>query len=279
MTALRFPRSLALAGSALCALGACSSSTAPIAADVGRINHVVVIYLENRSFDNMYGEFPGADGLANAGGAAPQVDAAGTAYATLPQTSDSRIPTGLPNAPFLIDNYLGPAVPTRDLVHRFYQEQAQIDGGRMDRFVAMSDAQGLVMGHYKTAGLPLAAEAARYTLLDHFFHGAYGGSFLNHIWLIAAAAPVFPGAPTSAVAQLDASGILVKDGFVTPDGYAVNTAYTVNAPHPATRLFNTPFAITPCTIEITVAALAGLFRPGGELIAFDGNFDADVPAR
>jgi hypothetical protein len=53
----------------------------------------------------------------------------------------------------------------------------------------------------------------------------------------------------------------------------------VNDPHPATRLFNTPFAITPCTIELIVAALAGLFRPDGELVAFDGNFDADVPAR
>ena len=36
------------------------------------------------------------------------------------------------------------------------------------------------------------------------------------------------------MAQLDASGNLVKDGPVTPDGYLVNTAYPVNAPHPAT---------------------------------------------
>ncbi|HXZ43901.1 MAG TPA: alkaline phosphatase family protein, partial [archaeon] len=27
-----------------------------------RIHHLVVIYLENRSFDNLYGEFPGANG-------------------------------------------------------------------------------------------------------------------------------------------------------------------------------------------------------------------------
>jgi acid phosphatase len=89
------------------------------------------------------------------------------------------------------------------------------------------------MGYYHTAGLPLAAEARRYTLCDNLFHGAFGGSFLNHFWLISAQTPVFPNAPAAVVAQLDASGHLVRDGFVTPDGYAVNTAFTVNAPHPA----------------------------------------------
>lgn len=34
---------------------------------LGRLKHIVVIYLENRSFDNLYGEFRGANGLANAG--------------------------------------------------------------------------------------------------------------------------------------------------------------------------------------------------------------------
>jgi acid phosphatase len=90
------------------------------------------------------------------------------------------------------------------------------------------------MGFYHTAHLPLAAEASRYTLCDNFFHAAFGGSFLNHFWLIAAQTPVFPDAPASAVAKLDANGNLVTDGFVTPDGYAVNTAFSVNAPHPAT---------------------------------------------
>jgi phospholipase C len=204
--------------------------------DVGalhRLDHLVVIYLENRSFDNVYGEFAGANGLAAAAGAAPQVDATGTAFATLPAVPGmAAIPTTLANAPFNIEQYVPATVPTRDLVHRFYQEQMQIDGGRMDKFALVSDAKGLVMGFYHTAGLPLAAEAARYTLCDNFFHAAFGGSFLNHFWLIAARTPVFPNAPAAVVAQLDAAGNLVSDGFVTPDGFAVNTAFTVNAPHP-----------------------------------------------
>jgi phospholipase C len=201
---------------------------------LGRINHVVVIFLENRSFDNLYGEFPGADGLQNAARAPKQVDSSGTAFAELPQTRGAPFPISppLPNAPFSIDQFLAPSRPTRDLVHRFYHEQAQIDGGKMDRFAEISDARGLVMGHYHTQALPLAAEAARYTLCDRFFHSAFGGSFLNHIYLVAAAPLVFPGAPAGMVAQLDSNGTLLKDGTVTPDGFVVNTAFSVNTPHP-----------------------------------------------
>jgi acid phosphatase len=65
--------------------------------------------------------------------------------------------------------------------------------------------------------------------------------------LICACAPAFPGAPSSAVATLDAggkalaldgTGKIVHDGFVTPDGFAVNTAFSVNAPHPSTTAAN-----------------------------------------
>src|SRR5919112_2488831 len=41
---------------------------------VDRLSHIVVLYMENRSFDNVFGEFPGANGLANAGEAAIQKD-------------------------------------------------------------------------------------------------------------------------------------------------------------------------------------------------------------
>lgn len=219
----------------LIVLGACSeSSTSPNSGDITKINHIVVIYLENHSFDNLYGEFAGAEGLSSASATSKQISATGAAYATLPQVNGSPIPTTLANGPFDIDQYVPATVATRDLVHRYYQEQTQIDGGKMDRFAQVSDAQGLSMGYYHTASLPLAAEAAKYTLADHFFHSAFGGSFLNHLYFIAAAPPVFAGAPANIIATLDGSGNLLTDGVVTPDGYAVNTAFTVNQPHPAT---------------------------------------------
>jgi len=220
----------------LCILAcACSMHGGPTrpAPELSRIGHVIVLYLENRSFDNLYGEFPGADGLSSPGSrSVRQVDASGQPFATLPEADGVPFPPGLPNAPFDITRFVPSDERTRDLVHRFYQEQAQIDGGRMDRFALISDAKGLVMGYYPTRDLPLAAEARRYTLCDHFFHAAFGGSFLNHIWLIAAATPVFADAPANMRIRIDSTGSLRRDNAVTSDGYVVNTAYSVHEPHP-----------------------------------------------
>jgi len=83
---------------------------------------------------------------------------------------------------------------TRDLVHRFYEAQYQLDGGKLDRFVTASDAAGLTMGYYRTRNLPIwkwlhQAGHPSYAILDDFFQAAFGGSFLNHQWLIAAQRP------------------------------------------------------------------------------------------
>ncbi|MFO1057856.1 MAG: alkaline phosphatase family protein, partial [Dongiaceae bacterium] len=168
---------------------------AAAAPDLGRIGHVVVIFQDNRSFDNLYGTFPGADGIANAGAAATQVDLQGRPYDKLPTVMtvgstgavpDTRFPPDLPNKPFNIGDYVSPDLPTGDLVNRFYQEQQQINGGAMNKFAAVSDAGGLVMGYYADGTLPLHDYARRYVLADRFFHAAFGGSFLNHVWLICA---------------------------------------------------------------------------------------------
>jgi phospholipase C len=73
MTARRGPRPLAfvfLAASVACgALAACSvefgSASSPTTTVTGihKIQHVVVIMMENRSFDQFFGTYPGADGL------------------------------------------------------------------------------------------------------------------------------------------------------------------------------------------------------------------------
>jgi len=202
---------------------------------INKVNHVVVIYLENHSFDNLYGQFTGANGLSNAiPGNTTQVDANGVAYTTLPPISGtSAFPTTLANTYFNIDQYIPADEETPDVLHRYYQEQMQIDGGKMDKYALYNTSAGLSQGYYKTSLLPLLSMAQKYTLCDNFFHSAFGGSFLNHQWLIAAASPVFPSAPASIIAKLDASGNVVTDGAVTPDGFVVNTSYTVNAPHPA----------------------------------------------
>jgi phospholipase C len=129
---------------------------------------------------------------------------------------------------------------TRDLVHRFYQEQYQIDGGRQDRYVTGSDAVGLTMGHYDTRNLPIyrylhSAGHPDYAISDRFFQGAFGGSFLNHQWLVAAATPVFYDAPADGGANdqhsvLDANGMPTTYPLYTPTGPVKDLALTQRCP-------------------------------------------------
>jgi phospholipase C len=163
--------------------------------------------------------------------------------------------------PYALEGYIGfgPTSNTNnltgDIVHRYWQEQFQIDRGNMDKFVTWSDNPGLVMSHFDATSLPEGLLAKQYTLCDNFFHSAFGGSFLNHQFLIAAQAPVYPNAAVinnTLLATLDTNGFLAlnvpgngrltHDGNITPIGgvvfantnltfdknYAVNTIYSVN---------------------------------------------------
>src|SRR5262249_25938244 len=143
---------------------------------LGKVNHIIVIYQENWSFDGLYGSFPGANGLANATAAeTTQVDKSGAPYATLPPpintnlkpaAPDTRIPANLPNGPFDLSQYIAPTDKSGDLVHRYYQEQYQIDGGKMDKFAAWSDSAGLVMSHYDATNMPEGLLAQQYVMGD-----------------------------------------------------------------------------------------------------------------
>ncbi|HXZ49354.1 MAG TPA: alkaline phosphatase family protein [Usitatibacter sp.] len=234
-------------------LAAGCATTRPASEGIGKIEHVIVLFQENWSFDGLFGKFPGANGLANAAHALPQSDKDGHVYAALPPSigpngkPDSRIPANLPNAPFDLGKYVPPDQKTGNPIHLFYQNQYQIDGGLNDRFVAWTNVGGLVMSYYDASDLPLGRLAKRFTLADNFFMGAFGGSFLNHFWLVCACTPEWKAAPESMRAVLDARGFLVKDGAVTPDGYVVNTSYTVNAPHPA-KITNPWFLVPSQTL-------------------------------
>jgi acid phosphatase len=226
--------------------------TGPAQADnaLARIRTIVVIYAENRSFDHLYGFFPGANGIANATAEAKtQLDHDGTPLPYLTVFAgdgrpDPRFPR-MPNGPFQID--AAPINGGLDMVlpspiHAFYHNQEQINGGRNNMFAAMSTVGGWVMGHFVDGKLRVPQWAKDYTLADNFFMGAFGGSFLNHQYLICACAPTFPDAPDFMRARLDPDGKLTKrpdspsatvgavrvfssdGGQVTPDGYAVNTS-------------------------------------------------------
>ena len=209
-----------------------------------KVKTIVVIYAENRSFDSLYGNFPGAHGLSDVVDAEgrplpaylPQRDRDGSPLPKLPQTwggvtapgykpvVTQAESAGLPNAPFSIETAftaqskatLSTSSVTRDLYHRFFEHQMQINGGRNDGYAAWSDAGGLTMGHYDYSHSALYSLARQYVLADRFFQGAFGGSFLNHQYLICACAPEYPNADTAparpVIAVLETGG----DGHTTP---------------------------------------------------------------
>lgn len=255
------------------------------------ITNVVVIYQENWSFDSLYGSFPGANGIARGASTTPQKDkVTGAAITTVPQPlapdgkPDPAFPAELPAQPYDLAKFVAPTKRTGDIVHRFYQQQSQIDGGKMAGFVSWSDNPGLVFSYADASNMPEGLLAKRYTMADNFFHSAFGGSYLNHAFLICACAPQFPNAPPAAVATLDGNGRLAltpegkisHDGFVSPDGYAINTAFTVNVPHPA----NVPAANllpnqTAPTIgeRLSAANVSWKWYSGGWNDALSGNPD------
>jgi len=91
-----------------------------------------------------------------------------------------------------------------------------IDGGSNDGYAAWSDAGGLAMGHYDYSHSALFALARQYVLADRFFQGAFGGSFLNHQYLICACAPEYPNADTSPAKPTVTVLETGADGHMTP---------------------------------------------------------------
>jgi acid phosphatase len=233
------------------------------------IQRVVVIYEENHSFDNLYGGWEGVNGLRDADRAhTKQVNQAGAPYTCLKQddvnlaspplsatcndATTTPFASHFTNRPFTIDDFIHPmdttcpppgafstngflngtGLPggcTRDLVHRYYQEQYQLNGGRQNRYVTGSDAIGLTMGTYDTRALPIykylhTRGHPDYAIADDFFQGAFGGSFLNHQWLVAAATPTFPGAAA------DLHSVLVANGMPVPGGATSYPLYSSPSP-------------------------------------------------
>jgi acid phosphatase len=317
---------------------------------LGNYKHVVVIYEENHSFDNLYGLWGDVNGqhligLADADPAhTTQVDQTGAPYTclkqldvnlntdaagntlsklaqcnpetvTFPDSSTTTYTSHFPNAPYNIDQYIPadattcprpnqefnfgngimngalqadgvtpvglPGGCTRDLVHKFYQEQYQLDGGKQDRYVTGSDSVGMSMGYYDTTALPIydylhGKGAPRYVIADQFFQGAFGGSYLNHQYLIAAQPLAWPSAPVGQHTVLDAAGIphsgypllkpatAVVDGNVTQScglastvaGYACGD-WAVNTLQPAWEPQGSFGAVEPATDDTHVALNIG----------------------
>jgi phospholipase C len=221
-------------------------------------------------------------------------------------------PSHFSNAPFMIDDYLSPSDTTcppnplvafsspngfkkgsgsaggctRDIVHRFYEEQFQINGGQQNRYMLQSDAAGLTMGAYNTKSLPIYQYLhqpghPKYAILDNFFQAAFGGSYLNHQWLIAAASPICSGAACPANAT---HSVLDRNGSPTLSSPPASNRPAGMGPlytSPDTGLVNGPLT-QACGLATTVAGFAcGDYSVNTQQPIFQpsGLFGAKLPAQ
>jgi phospholipase C len=128
-----------------------------------KIEHIVFIVKENRTFDNYFGTFPGADGA-----------------------TSGNISTGE-----VIALRHAPDMTPRDIDHSYQAAVEAIDGGAMDRFdlIKGGNVNGdfLAYSQYYESDIPnYFAYARNFVLADAFFSSLERPSFSNHLYTVGA---------------------------------------------------------------------------------------------
>ena len=126
------------------------------------IQHVVILMKENRTFDNYFGTFPGADGA-----------------------TTGRISTGK-----VVKLIHTPDHTLIDIAHHGDAATVAVDGGRMDGFDllpgAVQNGQDIAMSQAQESDIPNYWKYAQtFELMDHFFSTINGPSFPNHLAMVA----------------------------------------------------------------------------------------------
>jgi phospholipase C len=179
-----------LIGSLVVACGGTSSPTTqnqkqPINSAIHKIKHIVIIMQENRSFDTYFGTFPGADGI-------PSKNGVPTVCVPDPQTKKCVKP------------YYNPADLNGGGPHGAANATADIDGGKMDGFIAQAESgrKGClrttnpictnsksidVMGYHDARQIPNYWTYAKdFVLQDHMFEPDASWSLPAHLFMVSA---------------------------------------------------------------------------------------------
>lgn len=123
-----------------------------------KIKHIVYIMKENRSFDNYFARFPGAEGTRTG------------------KTSDGRT----------IELSVATDVLEPDLGHSFFDGIISINGGKMDGFDLVSNGESLNgYSSFTREGIPNYYKyAENFVLGDHHFTSMYGPTFPEHLYTV-----------------------------------------------------------------------------------------------
>ena len=154
-------------------------------------DHVVVLMMENRSFDHLLGWLPGADGKQ-----------AGLAYPDLNGTLHNTWDLG---ADYQSCHFLGPR-------HQWDSAAQQLNGGKVDGFLFTQVDPGQKtphdlwpIGYFTEDAVPILGALARdYTVFDRYFSSLNAGTWPNRLYLHAAATDV------------DITGLIFPDGTAAP---------------------------------------------------------------
>ncbi len=193
------------------------------------IRHFVYLMQGDRTFDNYFGTYPGAEGI--------------------PKDTCQPLVLGRPESgcvkPFPLHGKTPPPLePGRNVI------DGQLHGGKLDGFVATYAAQGrdgtATMGYYDNRDLQFYWNVAdRYVLFDRFFAGApYGYRANRAIWVAGAPQPTDKvpaggyGDQPTIFDRLDAAGISWK--FYVQDYQPKETFRAVSNSDPAPQTVRVP---------------------------------------
>jgi phospholipase C len=179
------------------------------AASSSKIQHLIFIIQENRSFDNFYGVYPGANGLSNAPACCPSSLGAAAAMSPpfhanvskpvlivgdeLPPgqmypDSNDNLTLGPAAAGSDVRPFLLPSLSIGDLTHAWRAAYTDWNGGKMNGFI-VGEHSSDTMGYYNRTDIPYYWDYAdNFVLDDNFFSSLMGPSFPNHLYIASGSA-------------------------------------------------------------------------------------------
>ncbi|MBV9333847.1 MAG: hypothetical protein JO146_07550 [Candidatus Eremiobacteraeota bacterium] len=235
------------AGNARGLQGQVPQASARVARSNGKISHVIVVIQENRSFENFFAGYPGAN-APTTGCASPAPSPSPRMPATAgtdphPATTGSPCPPGDVQVPLHSVTFKN----NPDLRHDWRSSMTDWNNGQMDGFTAW----GVKNGQYKAYAYlkqseiqPYWTMAQQYVLADAMFPTEFGGSFTAHLTLVAGTDDIkLPGQaevnfPTHAPDDCD-----------SPQGTV--SSYVSQNPYRKLHLFQGPF---PCFDQFNTMA-------------------------
>jgi phospholipase C len=150
------------------------------------IQHIVIIIKENRSFDHLFGRFPGANGATTGLAGSKKIH---LKHATLVQGK---------------------------VAHGWSNSLEAIDHGKMDGFYRYAPHHAAYVQFHQTDIPNYWMYAQNFVLADNFFSSMYGGSFPNHLYFAAADSDDISDNPTGETQRPAAWGCDSNPGTEAP---------------------------------------------------------------